>query len=120
MTGDERELGELRAKAERSSEDRRDIWKAIQAQRETASSILASTARILEKLDSFERRAADRHDRLDRENAARDLALGDYSRRLALIETEKRTLTHVFATLWSGAGALALWAAQHFFGLGKP
>ena len=113
------DLAELREAKKVSEVDRRDIWNAIGASREAASDFKSTANVILSKLDNFERRATERHDKLDRQNEERDKSISDLHVRVSSIETEKRLAATIVKTGWAGAGGLGLWLAQHFFGVPK-
>ena len=113
------DIGEMRKAVEMAEKDRRDIWSAISASRDAASDFKSTANVILSKLDNFEKRATDRHDRLDRQNEKRDEAISALGLRVSAIETEKRLAAAVVKTGWGGLGALGLWLAQHFFGVPK-
>lgn len=114
------EIGELRSAARVSSEQITELWKTVNTLRDAEADFNTASKIILEKLESFERRANERHERLDRENemrdrkdSDRDLEIAGIKTRLLTLETEKRFAAAIIKALWAGAGGILVWAAQH-------
>ena len=86
-------VGVLQEASDQSKIDRRDIWSAISAQRESCGRLENMCGRVLDRLDAFtedaKARAREAKARDDRRDAEIDNVHEDLSRRLKAIETAR-------------------------------